>query len=52
MIHYFNKFPLKTKKKIDYLRFKNIWSDKENKLHLSEDGFKIVSKKINKFKKV
>lgn len=52
LIDYFNKFPLKTKKKINFLRFKNIWSDKLNKLHLTEDGFKILSKKIKKFKKV
>jgi len=52
LIRYFNKYPLKTKKKIDYLRWRNLSKDFENKLHLSLEEIKVIKKKFLKIKKV
>ena len=45
IVRYFNKFPLKTKKKINYLKYANLMKDKINKLHTTEKGLNIVKKK-------
>lgn len=50
LMDYFKLFPLKTKKKIEFLRWYNLYNDKLNKLHLSENGLKIIEKKVKKFK--
>jgi hypothetical protein len=48
--NYFRLFPLKTKKKIEFLRWYNLYNDKSNKLHLINQGLEIVQNKIRKFK--
>jgi hypothetical protein len=45
-----NKYQLKTKKKIKFLRWSNLYKDKLNKLDLTEEGLKIIEKKLKKFK--
>jgi len=50
LIRYFNRYPLKTKKKINYLKFSNLLKDKINKLHLTESGLLSINKKLRKFK--
>jgi hypothetical protein len=50
LIKYFNRYPLKTKKKINYLKFSNLLKDKINKLHFTESGLLIINKKLRKFK--
>lgn len=50
LIRYFNRYPLKTQKKINYLRWKNLSNDFSNGLHLSDKGIEIIKNKLKKFK--
>jgi hypothetical protein len=50
LINYFRLYPLKSQKKIEYLRWDHLFNDKCNKLFLTEEGIKIIEKKVKKFK--
>lgn len=51
LMSYFKKYPLKTNKKIEFLRWYNLYNNKFYKLHLSEEEIlKIIKKKLKKFK--
>lgn len=50
IIKYIKNFPLKTRKNINFLIYKNLIEKKRNKLYITKEELEKIKKKLNKFK--